>query len=67
MNALETMSTQPKAGELGAGGYLWIEIDGVKHRADKLAVLMMTGEYPDEVVHLDGDKTNNIGANLQAA
>jgi len=63
------MTTQHKAGDvagvLGAGGYLWIEIDGVEHRADKLAVLWMLGVYPEgEVIHIDGNNANNSWKNL---
>jgi hypothetical protein len=44
----------------------FITIDGVTYPADKLAVLYMTGIYPDRVEHLDGDVFNNAWANLRA-
>jgi hypothetical protein len=42
-----------KVGQLDKDGYLAIAIDRVKHRAGRLAWLYMTGEHPDESMHVD--------------
>ena len=48
--------------------YLVIRIDGVLYRANRLAWLWVTGEWPEEAVdHKDLDSTNTKWANLRAA
>lgn len=61
------MSGSERADYLGPDGYRYVDIDGESYRADKLAWLYMTGEWPDELVHVDGDKGNNVFANLRPA
>lgn len=47
-------------------GYMRIKLDGVLHRAHRLAWLYMTGEWPaGEVDHIDGVRSNNKWANLR--
>jgi len=48
--------------------YIAIKIDGRSHPAHRLAVLYMTGAWPDEeVVHRDGDGFNNRWDNIRPA
>lgn len=47
-------------------GYLTIKIDGRKYRANRLAVLYVTGTWPDgEVDHKDTDPRNDKWRNLR--
>ena len=49
-------------------GYALITINGVLYQAARVAWLIMTGEWPQELVdHRDGDRSNNIWDNLRAA
>jgi hypothetical protein len=47
--------------------YIAIKIDGVKHRAHRLAFLYVYGHIPDLIDHKDGDGTNNSMNNLREA
>lgn len=49
------------------GHYRQIAINGHTYRANRLAWLYMTGEWPEGLVdHIDGDRTNDKFANLRA-
>jgi len=47
-------------------GYVRIRIDDKGHRAHRLAWLYMYGHLPEEIDHIDGDKTNNAISNLRS-
>jgi len=54
------------AGSLCTGGYIQIIIDGHPYRANRLAWLYMTGEWPQwEVDHKNRIKTDNSWDNLR--
>ena len=48
-------------------GYLRIKLSGKSYYAHRLAWLMFYGNLPDEIDHIDGDKTNNKIKNLRIA
>lgn len=58
-----------KAGEIAGGldkkGYICISIDGVKHKAHRLAFLYMTGSIPDMVDHDNLVRSDNRWSNLR--
>jgi len=50
---------------VGAGGYLKGTIDGVYYLAHRVIWKIVTGEDPDEIDHIDGDRLNNALVNLR--
>jgi hypothetical protein len=62
-----------KAGKLAGNvhrpsGYRQIKIDGHVYHAHRLAWLYVHGEWPQHLVdHIDGNRDNNVLANLRAA
>lgn len=54
------------AGSVIDTGYVRIRIDDKGHRAHRLAWLYVHGYLPEEIDHIDGDKTNNAIANLRS-
>lgn len=56
------------AGELKLSGYILIGIDGQRYRAHRLAVLHVTGEWPQKQVdHRDTIRSHNWWSNLRQA
>ena len=57
-----------RAGYVGTWGYHIISVDAVKYRANRLAWLYMTGEWPkDQVDHINCDRGDDRWENLRAA
>ena len=50
-------------------GYIYINVDGSKYRAHRLAWMYMNGEDPQELIvdHINRDKTDNSYSNLRLA
>jgi len=46
------------AGYLRKNGHMYVTIDGVEYRMDRIIWKMMTGEDQDEIEHINGDKTD---------
>lgn len=56
------------AGHHAKNGYIRIHVNGKKYLAHRLAWLYMTGEFPpNELDHIDHNKTNNSWRNLRLA
>lgn len=54
------------AGYKDPKGYIFIRLDGVLHRAHRLAWLYIHGEWPkDEIDHINGDPSDNKASNLR--
>jgi len=49
----------------GGNTYRRIAIDGTSYMAHRLAFLVQTGEWPNEIDHIDGDGLNNKWSNLR--
>lgn len=50
-----------------ASGYIIVGVDRRRYRAHRLAWLCMTGEWPSEVDHRNGDRADNRWENLREA
>ena len=56
------------AGGMASSGYLQIKINAASYRAHRLAVFVMTDEWPKDMVdHIDMDKANNRWENIREA
>lgn len=55
------------AGGTNVGGYTVISLFGQFYYAHRLAWFYMTGEWPKQIDHADGDRSNNRFANLRRA
>ena len=56
------------AGSVLKQGYVQITVNGERHVAHRLAWIYMTGkEPPEQIDHIDLDKSNNSWCNLRAA
>lgn len=47
-------------------GYLTGVLDGAKAMSHRVIWAMQTGEWPDQIDHIDGDRANNKWANLRS-
>lgn len=56
------------AGSIDGGGYRQIRVNGARYKANRLAFLYMTGEWPiRQIDHKDGDRLNDRWDNLREA
>ena len=54
-----------RAGFVDVHGYHRITIDGVKYYEHHLVWLWVHGEWPNEIDHINGDRSNNSPSNLR--
>lgn len=66
---LVTIAHNAKAGDIAgtvdSGGYIQIMVDGKRYQAHRLMWLWVTGEWPDEVDHINHVKDDNRWINLR--
>lgn len=55
------------AGRIDSMGYWMLGFQGRQYRQHRLAFLYMTGRWPDQVDHLNGDRSDNRWDNLREA
>lgn len=55
------------AGAKRSDGYVRVKIDGRPHFAHRLIYFMATGDEPDYIDHINGEKSDNRIENLRAA
>jgi hypothetical protein len=55
-----------RAGTLNTLGYVAIKVDGTVYLAHRLAWFYMTGNWPQEIDHIDRNKSNCRWANLRS-
>lgn len=67
LNAYGSKPAGSAVGVVKPDGYVYISLCGKRYLAHRLAFLYMTGELPDLVDHIDGDKGNNSWSNLRPA
>lgn len=54
------------AGSVDHEGYVIVGFQGKRYRAHRIILAMVTGEFPDQVDHIDGNRSNNRLENLRA-
>ncbi len=64
-NRWNAVYAETKAGTISKRGYVSIFVLGKQYKAHRLAWLYMTGEWPIEIDHQDGDGLNNKWNNLR--
>lgn len=53
------------AGSIDHEGYVIVALEGVRYRAHRIIIAMVYGLFPDQVDHVDGDRSNNRIKNLR--
>lgn len=61
-----TQNAGKAVSDSGSGGYLRVSINGKRYLAHRLIWVMVHGEWPEEIDHVNGSRADNRLCNLRA-
>lgn len=68
VNRGQRVKAGERAGCVHPTGYIQIDIKGRGYQAHRVAFLLMTGDWPEDIIdHADGNRSNNSWPNLSSA
>ena len=65
-NSNRKLARSNAGGGVNSHGYMQINIDNLQYKSHRLAWFYMTGEWPDQIDHMNGIRTDNRFSNLRS-